>query len=106
MTMKLLFVVLVFFAASAAALPISSSIGALPVQSNSTQNTPEQAVALARQYYDDQTDVEPGLCDHYVGFWYGHSASGWPSAIDQWKGAQQSLALLWRSCNVHIRHAR
>ena len=26
------------------------------------------------------------LCDHYVGVWYGYSASGWPSAIDQWNG--------------------
>ena len=58
-----------------------------------SQNTPEQAVAVARQYYDAQTDVSPYLCDHYVAFWYGHSASGWASAIDQWKGTRHSCSL-------------
>jgi hypothetical protein len=81
--------VLLSLIAAASALPIPPSIFTLPVHSNSSQNTPDQAVALARQYYDNQTPVTPGLCDHYVGVWYGHSASGWPSAIDQWKGNTQ-----------------
>jgi hypothetical protein len=81
------FLLLLFLASAVAALPIPSSIYALPVHSNSSQNSPAEAVALAASYYDAQTDVEPYLCDHYVGFWYGHDASGWPSAIDQWNGA-------------------
>ena len=90
---------LLLLATTVAALPISSSVDALPLRTNSSQNTPAQAVALARHYYDAQLAVTPGLCDHYVGFWYGHSASGWPSAIDQWKGDQQPRSRL-QFCKV------
>ncbi len=64
-------VLLLFLASTVASVPIHSSIHTLPVQSNSSQNTPEQAIALAKSYYDAQTDVTPGLCDHYVAVWYG-----------------------------------
>ena len=83
--MKIL--LLLLLVAAAAALPIPHHIYSLQVNASSSQNTPAQAVALAKSYYDAQTDVTPELCDHYVGVWYGHSARGWPSAIDQWKGA-------------------
>ncbi len=86
-TMKV--VLLLLLVAAAAALPISQPTYTLPVNANSSQNTPEQAVAAAKSYYDAQTDVTPGLCDHYVAVFYGHSSSGWPSAIDQWKGTEQ-----------------
>jgi hypothetical protein len=85
--MKIL--LLLLLVATAAALPIPQRIYSQHVNASSSQNSPAQAVALAKSYYDAQTDVTPELCDHYVGVWYGHSASGWPSAIDQWKGAAE-----------------
>jgi hypothetical protein len=95
-----------FLASAVAALPISSSIYALPVHSNSSQNSPAEAVALAASYYAAQTDIEPYLCDHYVGFWYGHDASGWPSAIDQWNGAAGQTRAIGISNTRYMRFCR
>lgn len=44
----------------------------------------ESPAAAAQSYYDNQTPVDVGYCDHYVGVWYGLAHSGFDDAISHW----------------------
>ena len=61
---------------------------------NTTMNAMAAASALAKQYYEQQTPLTgKGLCDHYIGVWYGLAHSGYTDANAHWAATPGSYKL-------------
>ena len=60
---------------------------------SATLPSPATASEKAKSYYDNQTPVTPGECDHYCGVWYNQSSSGFASATAHWNATPASYKL-------------